>query len=143
MADEETETETTAKETEATKETAVETTAAETETTTATVAVEDENKEPGGSDPQAVRARKEYRARKAAEARLQAQSQELIRTQERARVLEEQAQRKAEPEKKIFTPVEIQAAVDRGEINQAEATAYIVEAAMDRKIWISSEADPG
>lgn len=89
--------------------------------------LQDEGK-PGGDGPQAVRARREYQARKKAQQDLQAERLDKARLEERLKVLEEQSKQKtSEPEQKVYTIPDLQAAVDAGTINQAEMTAYLVK----------------
>ena len=103
-----------------------------TEQTTTETVVEETGK-PGGDGPQAVRARKEYQARKAADERAANFERELIAARERSKVLEEQLKAPKETTKP-FTPQQIQAAVDAGQISQVEATAYLVEQAVTKRL---------
>lgn len=104
----------------------------EPESTDVSHETEEDEGRPGGADPQAVRARKEYQRRVQAEKRTADIALELAAAKERARVLEEQAAKPAkEPE---FTPLQIQAAVDAGKISQVEATQYLVEQSLSKKL---------
>lgn len=88
--------------------------------------VEDETGEPGGSDPQAVRARKEYRARRAVEVELRQEREARIASESRLRALEEREQRQPTPTtQRKFSPAEIQAAVDAGTVSLVEAADYL------------------
>ena len=84
--------------------------------------------EPGGSSPQEIRARKEYRARRGVERQLESERLERVRLEERLRTLEEvsRAQPPA-PAQKIFTPQEVQAAIDAGQVSTAEGMAYLAK----------------
>lgn len=98
-----------------------------------TTQVTDEGK-PGGDDPQAVRARKEYAARKRAEQQADATHQENIRLSERLKVIEEERRRApAQPAQKVYTIAELNAAVDAGNIARAEADRYVEEIIIPRR----------
>ncbi len=88
-------------------------------------AVEQDEREPGGAAPEAVRARKEYRRRKDLE---DERDQLLIakaQAEERARLLEEQVKAKpAEPAERIFSKAELRNAVIAGQITQDQADEY-------------------
>ncbi len=93
----------------------------------------DDDLEPGGASPEDVRARKEYRTRKTVERELQSERIEKIRLEERLRVLEQQ-QTKPPPEVKprIYTPDEVQAAIDAGQVSHAQASAYFAKVEAER-----------
>jgi len=94
----------------------------------------DEGK-PGGADPQAVRARREYQARRRAEADAEAVRTENIRLAERLRVIEEERSRAAaQPAQRIYTIAELNAAVDAGQIQRADADRYVEEIIIPRRI---------
>ena len=100
-----------------------------------TAPVDDDGK-PGGDDPQAVRARKEYQARKRAEEALAVSREREIRAEERARVLQEQLKTKPRVEpKKIWSIAEVNAAVRDGRITDpADADRYIDEEILPARI---------
>ena len=91
-------------------------------------AVEDDDKEPGGSDPQAVRARKEYRARKRYETALTHERDLRIAAEARAQALTEQraAPAKQEPQRR-YSASELQQAIDAGSITAVEAADYLAK----------------
>lgn len=92
--------------------------------------VDDEGDEgkPGGADPQAVRARREYQARKAQEAKNAQLQRELDELKGTVKTLKEL---KAEqPKERIYTLAEVNAAVDAGKITRVVADQYI-----DEYIW--------
>lgn len=92
------------------------------------VADDDPDREPGGDDPQAVRARKEYRQRKKMELELRAEREARIAAEARAEAIKETAPR---PEKasapRAYSMQEIQAAVDAGTISPVEAADYLAK----------------
>jgi len=91
-------------------------------------ALVDDDSEPGGADPQAVRARKEYRARKSKEVELQREREARIAAESRAHTLEEQAAKSAKTEtSKPFTSEEVQAAVDAGTITPLQGADYLAQ----------------
>ena len=87
---------------------------------------DDEGGEPGGADPQAVRARKEYRARKAAQEQLATERLEKARLEGELKALKEKPAEPKAPDK-VYNLAELQAAVDGGQLTQAEMTAYLVK----------------
>lgn len=88
--------------------------------------------EPGGADPQAIRARKEYRARKRAEVAAQSEREQRIALEARLQALEE-----AREERQVTTPAavpatrytgaQLQEAVDAGRITSADMMEYLAE----------------
>jgi hypothetical protein len=95
--------------------------------------IEDDDKEPGGSDGASVYARKKGREAKQLRAELDQERAERIRVEERARLLEEQRNKPAQTEKeRIYTPAEVWAAVEKGTIEHADAVNYIAEVAAMR-----------
>lgn len=73
--------------------------------------------EPGGAEPQAVRARKEYRARKRAEEENRELRESLYKLQGQVDVLTQQASKLAQPPtEKEWTSDQLQRAVDEGRI---------------------------
>lgn len=95
------------------------------ETSTDDVVIDDGK--PGGDDPQAVRARKEYQARKRAEQQAEAQRIENVRLAERLKVIEEERAKAKTPPAKIYSIPELDEAVERGQITSADRGRYIQE----------------
>lgn len=94
---------------------------------------QDDDAEPGGSGPNDVRARREYRTRKKLEQELQAEREQRIRQDERLKALEQQAQKPDVPQKKVYYSAEqVQAAVDSGQIGQAQAWAFLARQEAER-----------
>jgi hypothetical protein len=92
----------------------------------------DEDREPGGDDPQAVRARKEYRARKRLETQYAEEERRRLIAETELRTLREaqrqQAQQQQQQDKpQKFTPQQVQAALDAGKISFAEASDYLAK----------------
>lgn len=96
-------------------------------TTAPAPVVDDLEKEPGGDDPQAVRARKEYRLRKRLEAELNVAQQERIAAQARAQTLEELRAKPSPEKQRVYSVAELQTAIDAGTISVAEAADYLAE----------------
>jgi hypothetical protein len=93
----------------------------------------DEDGEPGGSDGASVYARKKAREAKQLRADFEQERQDRIRAEERARVLEEQAKKPAAKEaERIYTPDEIEAAVNNGSITRSLATVYLARVEAQR-----------
>ena len=89
------------------------------------LALGDDDKEPGGNDPQAVRARKEYRARKRFETELRAEREARIAAESRAKALAEASRAAPAAPERRYTPAELQQAVDAGTITGIEAADYL------------------
>ena len=88
--------------------------------------------EPGGADPQAVRARREYRARKRAETTAQSEREQRIALEARLQALEEARQERqvAQPVTSPvtrYTGAQLQEAVDAGRITTADMMEYLAE----------------
>ena len=88
--------------------------------------------EPGGADPQAIRARKEYRARKRAETAAQSEREQRIALEARLQALEEtreerRAAQPVVPPVTRYTGVQLQEAVDTGRITTADMIEYMAE----------------
>ena len=105
-------------------------------TETASVAeAADDDGEPGGSSPQEIRARKEYRARRGVEKQLESERIERVRLEERLRTLEEVSRATPPvPAERIFTPQEVQAAIDAGQVSAAEGMTYLAKQEAKRVI---------
>lgn len=88
--------------------------------------LEDPEKEPGGDDPQAIRARKEYRLRRRLESELSLLQQEKIAATARMQTLEEFYKPKA-AQPRVYTTQELQTAIDAGTITVVEAADYLAE----------------
>lgn len=101
-------------------------------------ATEDEG-EPGGSGPEETRARKEYRARKRIEQQLESERIERVRLEERLKTLEEVSKAPAAQPQRIFTPQEVQAAVDAGQVSAAEGMAYLARVEAQRALEAERE----
>lgn len=84
-----------------------------------------EEGEPGGTDGTAVYARKEHRRAKQLEAELQQERVRKAELEGRLKAIEEKAKAPA-PQQEI-TIEDVQAALDSGRINQAQATVYIAD----------------
>ena len=93
----------------------------------------DEDGEPGGADPQAVRARKEYRRRVKLQQDLQAEREQRISAEARAEALAEMRQAPAAPatpEKpafQIFSDEQVSQAVEQGVITPVQASIYVAK----------------
>ena len=92
---------------------------------------EEDPGEPGGADPQAVRARKEYRARRRVEKELVQEREQRIRLEARMQALEEQARPVIAPAP-VQAPVrytrqQLQQAVDAGTISVGDMAEYLAE----------------
>ena len=89
-----------------------------------------EEGEPGGDDPQAVRARKEYRGRKRAQEEAQREREARIAAEARATVLEE-SRRQAPPPPAgppappAYKPSDLMRSVSAGTVTREDAEAYI------------------
>jgi hypothetical protein len=85
--------------------------------------------EPGGDDPQAVRARKEYRARKRFETLHAEQERRALIAEAELRALREaqRTQQTQTDKPKRYTPQQVQAALDAGTISFAEASDYFAK----------------
>ena len=88
---------------------------------------QDPDREPGGDEPQAVRARKEYRLRKRLEAQLEDERRSNIAREARLKALEEFKPRESKETKKVYTAAELQVAVDAGTITVMDAANYLAE----------------
>lgn len=91
----------------------------------------DEGK-PGGDDPQAVRARREYQARKRAEQELEAERIRVARLEGENQALKQQTVKK--DDERVFTIAEVNAAVEAGTITRQQGDAYIENVILDRKL---------
>src|SRR3990167_543255 len=91
------------------------------------VVVEDDEREPGGDSPEAVRARKHYREAKRYKAELENERVDRIRYEERLKTLEEERKRPQPAEERIWTADEIEQAIDEGKITRAQGTSYLVQ----------------
>ena len=102
----------------------------------------DDEGEPGGSSPQEIRARKEYRARRGVEKQLESERIERVRLEERLRTLEEvsRAQTPAPAAERVFTPQEVQAAIDAGQVSAAEGMTYLAKQEARRVIAEQQQA---
>ena len=85
---------------------------------------DDDDREPGGTDPQAVRARKEYRQRKRYEHALVQEREARIAAEARATALADARRTPVQPERR-YTSAELQQAVDAGTITGIEAADYL------------------
>ncbi len=95
--------------------------------------VEDDDKEPGGSDGASVRARRLYRESKQLKADLEQERAERIRVEERARLLEQEKNKPAQAEKeRIYTADEVETAVEKGIITRSQATVYLARVEAQR-----------
>lgn len=88
---------------------------------------EHEDKEPGGVDPQAVRARKEYRQRKRYEVELRQEREARIAAEAREGALKEQAAQPAKGAPHRYTVQEVQTAIDAGNISAIEGADYLAK----------------
>ena len=94
----------------------------------------DDEGEPGGSGPEETRARKEYRARKRIEQQLESERLERVRLEERLKTLEEVSKKPAEQPQRIYTPQEVQAAIDAGQVSQIEGMTYLARVEAQRAL---------
>ena len=92
---------------------------------------EDEG-EPGGAGPEETRARKEYRARKRIEQQLESERIERVRLEERLKTLEEVGKKPAA--QRIYTPQEVQAAIDAGQVSTIEGMTYLARVEAQRAL---------
>jgi len=83
----------------------------------------DEDREPGGADPQAVRARKEYRLRKSREQENAQLRRELDELRGAVKTLKDVQTKPAQ--ERIYSMAEVNAAVEAGKITRAVADQYI------------------
>jgi hypothetical protein len=95
----------------------------ETEVQTQVETPVDEGK-PGGDDPQAVRARKEYGRRVKAEQETEAERLRVARLEGELEALK---QKPAPTAEKVYTMAEVNAAVEAGTITRAQGDSYIQE----------------
>src|SRR3990167_9389598 len=77
------------------------------------VVVEDDEREPCGDSPEAVRARKHYREAKRYKAELENERVERIRYEERLKTLEEERKRPTPTPEESYTPEQLAEQVER------------------------------
>lgn len=82
----------------------------------------DPDKEPGGDSPEAVFARKQYREAKTAKLEAQQSREAVIRLEEQLRLAKEAP---VKPAEKIYTPDEVETAIEAGQIKRSEGMAYL------------------
>lgn len=84
-----------------------------------------EDREPGGTDPTAVYARKQRQERNRLAKQLAVEREARIRMEERLKTIE--SQRQAPQEEKIWSPSEVRRAVEQGLITQEDATVFLAD----------------
>ncbi|MGH9876028.1 MAG: hypothetical protein ACRD5H_00175, partial [Nitrososphaerales archaeon] len=89
--------------------------------------LDEDDREPGGSSPQEVRARKEYRSRKRVEASLAHEREARIAAEARTQALLEQRSKPSTAETPRYTTAQLQEAVDMGKISPIEAADYLAK----------------
>jgi len=81
------------------------------------------DEEPGGDSPEAVFARKQYREAKQAKAEAQTEREQRIRLEEQLRAAKETGEKPP----RLWTPLELRAAIQAGTLNREEGFDYLAD----------------